>query len=239
MQYIKLFEEFKEPIRLSDLNYLHELGIIDDLEYYDSFLDSWKYGKFDESDLLEGVTQICNKYEIDDWKLVDGRVNVTSSVKLSDEKLSRLPLLFGRVGGDFECSDNRLTTLEGAPNEVVGDFGCSHNQLTSLDGAPDEVGGDFNCSDNQLTTLDGAPDEVGGFFECSNNRLTTLEGAPNEVGGFFGCSNNDLTTLEGAPKKVGWGSGSGGNGFNCRDNDQLTTLDGIGEVKGTVFSDIK
>ena len=93
-----------------------------------------------------------------------------------------------------------------------------------------EVTGDFDCSDLELISLEGAPQTVGGDFYCYNNQLTSLEGAPQEVGTTFDCFNNYLTSLEGAPQTIG------GN-FDCRKNPNLNSLDGIGEVKGEIYTD--
>ena len=134
------------------------------------------------------------------------------------------------VGGNFDCSWNKLTSLEGAPREVGINFNCSSNYLTSLRGAPQTVGGRFDCSFNQLTSLEGAPTKVGGDFDCSWNKLPSLKGAPKEVGGWFDCSRSHLISLEGAPQKVG-------KDFNCRNNLNLHSLDGIGEVKGKILKD--
>ena len=76
-----------------------------------------------------------------------------------------------------------------------------------------KVTGDFNCSDLGLKSLKGAPREVGGI-----------------VGGSFSCSNNKLISLEGAPQKVG-------GDFYCRNNPDLNSLDGIGEVRGKIYKD--
>ena len=101
------------------------------------------------------------------WKVVDGRVNVNGSVRLSELNLTRIPIKFGTVSRDFSCSRNPLTSLEGAPRSVGGDFYCQHTRLTSLEGAPMSVGGDFWCYDSPLTSLDGAPRSVGGTFVCN------------------------------------------------------------------------
>ena len=135
-----------------------------------------------------------------------------------------------KVGGKFDCSYNLLTSLEGAPKKVKGSFICSNNQLTSLEGAPQEVGGSFNCYWNKLTSLKGAPQTVGEDFYCSGNKLNTLKGAPQIVNGCFDCSNNQLITLEGAPQIIGYW-------FDCYNNPNLHSLDGIGEVKGTIYKD--
>ena len=120
------------------------------------------------------IEQICKEYRIENYTInQDGTVDVDRNVNLSNKKLTRLPLKFGKVSGDFYCNDNQLTTLEGCPTEVGGDFYCSYNKLTTLEGCPKTVGGDFYCNDNQLTTLEGCPTEVGSF-DCSSNQLTII-----------------------------------------------------------------
>ena len=176
---------------------------------------------------------------------------VTGLFDCSELELTSLKGAPQTVGGNFSCFDNQLTSLKGAPQEVDGYFDCHNNQLTSLEGSPQKVGGSFFCSDNQLTSLEGAPQTVGGSFNCSSNKLTSLEGAPQTVGGDFYCYNNQLTSLEGAPQEVGTtfvcfnnyltsleGAPQtiGGN-FDCRNNPNLHSLDGIGEVKGEIYTD--
>ena len=167
------------------------------------------------------IEKICQELGIKNFQIVDGLVNVLGDVDISRRGLTRIPVKFGRVEGDFYCYGNQLTSLEGAPQSVGGNFWCHNSQLTSLDGAPKRVGGYFNCSNNQLTSLEGAPQSVGGNFWCHNNQLTSLEGAPQNVGGDFSCHNNQLTTLEGSPKRVG-------GYFDCTSN-KLTTFRGIPE----------
>ena len=128
---------------------------------------------------FEDIDSICKKYGIQNYTInPDGSVDFDGDVDLSNLKLTKLPLKFGRVSGDFYCQFNQLTTLEGSPREVGGDFNCDVNKLTTLEGSPREVGGDFNCTHNKLTTLEGAPREVGGDFYCSYNQLYTLKGLP-------------------------------------------------------------
>jgi hypothetical protein len=187
-----------------------------------------KYIKLFESMTEIEVEKNCKKYNITNWTLnPDGTVDVNDSANLSDQGLSKLPLKFGRVTGNFWCSYNQLTSLEGCPKEIGEDFSCHYNQLTSLEGCPTEIGGDFFCSYNQLTTLEGCQTEIGGSFWCSKNQLTSLEGCPTEIGGSFRCYDNQLTSLEGCPKEI---SGS----FFCY-NNQLTSLKGAPEyIEGKV-----
>jgi hypothetical protein len=118
------------------------------------------------------VAKICKKYNIRNWTLnTDGTVDVDANVYLCNE-LSKLPLKFGRVTGNFYCHNNNLTSLEGCPTEIGGDFWCYNNQLTSLEGCPREIGGSFWCYNNQLTSLKGASEYVEGQVSfIPNNNL--------------------------------------------------------------------
>jgi hypothetical protein len=117
--------------------------------------------------------------------------------------VSKLPVQFKSVGGDFYCGNNKLKSLAGAPQSVGGNFGCSYNpQLESLTGAPQSVGGSFQCINNKLKSLTGAPQSVGGDFDCGNNKLLSLTGAPRVVGGQFSCWGNSLQSLSGAPHLI-------------------------------------
>jgi hypothetical protein len=177
-----------------------------------------KYRLF-ESVNEEEIHDICKEFNIENYTINrDGTIDVNGSVNLPNKGLTKLPLKFNKVSGNFSCSYNQLTTLEGAPKSVSGDFYCRGNKLTSLKGAPKSVGGDFHCQYNQLKKLE-ATQSIGGNFNCFSNELTSLEGAPQSVGGKFDCSKNKLTSLEGAPQSVGVY-------FNfC--NNQLTSLEGL------------
>jgi hypothetical protein len=130
----------------------------------------------------------------------DGTYDVKGNVNMLKMGLTKIPIKFNKVDGNFWCYSNKnLTSLEGAPKEVNGEFNCGHNYLTSLKGVPKEVGGLFYCSSNKLTSLEGAPKKVNGDFYCSENNLTSLKGAPEKVNGDFYCNgqkNNHEFTKE-------------------------------------------
>jgi hypothetical protein len=130
-----------------------------------------------------------------------GVVDVTNTVILAKSS-DRLPVQFGKVGGDFLCRYRDLNSLTGAPRHVGGNFLCQNNNLRSLAGAPHSVNGEFVADENQLTTLEGGPRHVGGHYRCSDNQLISLEGAPSRVNGHFWCFGNPLSTLDGAPTHV-------------------------------------
>ena len=154
-----------------------------------------KYLKLFEN--FEDIDSICQKFGIENYTInSDGSIDVGGDVDLIDKGLTKLPLKFRNVSGDFICHSNELTSLEGAPQSVGGGFYCYYNELTSLEGAPQSVGDDFDCSSNKLTSLEGAPQSVGGdYFDCSNNQLTTLEGSPQSVTGYFNCDHNPVESI--------------------------------------------
>ena len=82
-----------------------------------------KYIKLFESVNEKKVARICKEYGIKNWSInKDGLVDVDGDVKLNLKGLTKLPLQFGRVTGNFYCYQNELTTLERAPTEVSGHF---------------------------------------------------------------------------------------------------------------------
>jgi hypothetical protein len=121
----------------------------------------------------ESIHSICKEYNITNYTINDdGSIDVDGSVSLYDFRLTKLPLKFRNVSGNFYCHNNQLTSLECAPTSVGGDFYCYNNLLTNLEGAPTSVGGNFYCYNNQLTSLEGAPRSIGGsFFLCSYNPI--------------------------------------------------------------------
>jgi len=124
---------------------------------------------------FEDIDSICKKYGIENYTInSDGTVDVDGDVYLSSEALTKLPLKFGKVTGDFNCNNNKLITLEGGPRSVGEYFDCSYNQLTTLEGGPIKVGGYFNCYSNQLTSLKGCPKVVGVDFNCSYNPIYSV-----------------------------------------------------------------
>jgi len=123
----------------------------------------------------EEIDSICKKYNITNYTInPDMSIDVQGCVNLYNKGLSKLPLKFNKVSGDFDCKYNKLTTLEGGPKEVDGYFVCCGNELTTLEGAPEYVGGYFYCHNNQLTTLEGSPEYVGGDFNCGGNPIYSL-----------------------------------------------------------------
>lgn len=134
----------------------------------------------------QDIDAICKKYNIKNYTIRhDGKVNVDGDVNLNDRCLSKLPLEFGIVTGDFLCKYNELTSLEGAPDKVGGSIDCGENTIESLKYSSKEVGGDFICTYNRLTTLEGAPEYIGKTLDCSYNDISSLKGCPEIINGDF------------------------------------------------------
>jgi hypothetical protein len=139
----------------------------------------------------QSIHELCREYRITNYTINDDvSIDVDGNVNLFDRELTKLPLKFRNVSGNFWCHNNKLTSLEGSPLSVGGNFWCFDNKLTSLEGSPSSVGGYFYCYMNKLTSLEGSPSSVGGDFWCFDNKLTSLEGCPSSVGGSFYCSGN-------------------------------------------------
>jgi len=167
----------------------------------------------------EDIDSICKKFYIRNYTINEDSVDVDGNVNLNNKGLTKLPLKFGKVSGDFSCHRNQLKSLSGAPISVGGDFSCHSNELKSLSGAPLSVGGYFNCSFNQLNSLSGAPLLVSGHFYCSDNQLKSLSGAPLSVGGYFSCRGNQLKSLEGISGRI--------SGAIYCNNNQLRDVKGV------------
>ena len=151
----------------------------------------------------EDIDTICKKFGIRNYTInEDSTIDVDGDVDLRNKGLTKLPLKFGKVSGDFYCQYNQLTSLSGAPLSVGRDFSCLNNQLISLSGAPELVDGNFDCSFNQLESLSGAPLSVGRHFYCDNNQLNSLSGISGRISGGIYCQNNQLRDVKGV--KDGW-----------------------------------
>ena len=123
--------------------------------------------ELDAEELKIKVDEIKKKSTLN----ADGSYDVEGTVDLSELHLTKLPMKFGKINGNFYCFANNLTTLDGAPTEVKLDFYCSYNNLTTLKGCPIYVGGKFSCKNNKLTSLEGAPKTVIGDFLCFENKI--------------------------------------------------------------------
>jgi hypothetical protein len=149
--------------------------------------------KFNEGSIEEkSIRDWCKKFNIFNFDIVDGFVNVDGDVYISGKKLTKIPIQFGIVSRYFHCEDNKLTSLEGSPKQVNISFFCTDNRLKSLEGSPVKILEGFFCYRNELITLKGGPSSVGGTYWCQKNKLITLEGGPDKIDSNFDCSGNPI-----------------------------------------------
>jgi hypothetical protein len=170
---------------------------------YQNFIKESKEDWSNFKVILAYIDSICKKFGIRDYTINEySTIDVDGDVDLRNKGLTKIPLKFGKVSGDFYCQYNQLESLEGSPLSVVGDFSCLNNKLISLEGSPSSVGGHFDCSFNQLKSLQGSPKSVGRHFYCDNNQLKSLEGISGRISGGIYCYSNQLRDVKGV--KDGW-----------------------------------
>jgi hypothetical protein len=134
-----------------------------------------KYLKLYEQ--FEDIDAICAKYGIENYVINSDRsISVDGNVGLGYKGLTKLPVKFKEVSGDFWCGGNKLTSLKGCPERVGGSFSCWNNNLTSLEGSPKWIGGNFWCNNNDIYTFEGIPDftHIGGNFGCYGNLVYNI-----------------------------------------------------------------
>ena len=69
---------------------------------------------------MENLYLLCKEYGIENYHIVDGRVNVRCGVNLCGKYLKQIPI--GIVTGNFYISRNNLVTLDNSPHEVGGNM---------------------------------------------------------------------------------------------------------------------
>jgi len=133
-----------------------------------------KFIKLYES--FEDIDFICRKYSIENYTInSDGTVDIDDrQVNLFNRRLTKLPLKFGKVSGNFSCSNNLLTSLEFSPQSLGGSFYCQCNQLTSLEFSPQSVGDCFSFSENKLKDLYGFPEFYDGEVYYDSNPVSEI-----------------------------------------------------------------
>jgi hypothetical protein len=105
-----------------------------------------------------------------------GMVIVDGDVNIHNMELTRIPVRFLKVSGNFLCNDNLLTSLYGCPRTVGMSFDCGQNMLTSLKDCPRVVNRMFRCENNQLESLGDGFGRIGGDFVCWGNNVKFTRG---------------------------------------------------------------
>ncbi len=108
-------------------------------------------------DSAEAIESLLEELEIDDYRInKDLSVDVNGDVHLEEMGLTKIPIKFRIVKGDFSISGNKITSLEGCPIKVQGDFECNANPIESLKGCPENVRDTFEVTHcPNLKSIDG------------------------------------------------------------------------------------
>ena len=98
------------------------------------------------------IHNICKIYHIRNYTINEnGYIDANGNVNLNDMKLTKLPLKFNEINGNFWCYFNYdLASLDGCPKYIGGNFDCSYCHITTFEHFPKHIGGDFNCNNNPI-----------------------------------------------------------------------------------------
>ena len=114
-----------------------------------------KYKLFESVNEQE-IHDLCRKYGIENYTINSDRsIDVDGGVDLNDHDLTKLPLRFNQVMGNFYCINNSLINLINSPKEVIGNFSFGNNNVSGFKGVPDIIKGNLGCYNNLITNLDG------------------------------------------------------------------------------------
>lgn len=134
----------------------------------------------------------------------EGDIDLRNSKIPGVDKLTEIPVPFGKVGGKFNCSNMNLISLKNSPYSVI-DFDASVNNLDNLIDGP-EVADRYKVDFSGLVSLEGGPKIVNIEFSATNNNLRNLVGGPtSDIETYRVDQNKQLTSLKGLreSKKIG------------------------------------
>jgi hypothetical protein len=120
------------------------------------------------------IHKLCEQYDIQNYTINNGLVDVEGDVDVGFWRMDELPLRFGSVTGSFDCTSMGLTTLKGCPHTVGTSFYCGSNRLTSLEHCPVSIGTFFNCDDNRIDDVNHLPEHLGKTFYCKKNPIGSI-----------------------------------------------------------------
>ena len=116
------------------------------------------------------LEQLCEKYNIKNYTIVDGKVNVDGNVYFK-RNMDKIPIPFSEVTGTFIATDIGLKSLENSPIIVGGNFNVFDNKLTSLEFSPEYVGGVFNADFNKIKNFNKSSLKEVSSLSLSYNHL--------------------------------------------------------------------
>ncbi len=137
-----------------------------------------------------------NRIAVGNIEIREGGIVVFGSVFINGF-LSKLPVQFLEVTGDFCTNEYLSKTLEGCPKNVMGTFDARKTyNLPSLMGGPERVGGHYYCNGSFLPSLEGAPKYVAGQFQCHQNNLDASDHIPLLLSTIVGKITTDHSKID-------------------------------------------
>lgn len=128
------------------------------------------------------VSKILEELNIENYHINDDlSVDVNGSVNISEENITKIPVQFNFINGDFDCGYNLLSTLKGVPKNISGNFICCNNNLFDMEYSPEVVGGSCDYSNNNITSLLNSPKNIGTYLNVYKNNLLSLKNNIEEL----------------------------------------------------------
>lgn len=185
---------------------------------------------------MDDIIKWCNEMEINNFFIVDGKINVNGNVSLSRKQLTCIPYPFGIIRGSFICNSNiigdpmrsHLDNHINFPTEVYGDVHINGNKIKSLEYLNILIHGNLVAMGNMISTY-GKNVIVDGDINVCGNKLTSFYRFPKECNGNLLISSNELTSLEDCPRKI--------KGGLLIKRNKIKSFNGIGEVMGQILCD--
>ena len=138
------------------------------------------------------IEEQCEKFDIEYYDINDDMsIDVDEDVYIRFGLMSKLPINFNIVYGDFICNQITLKTLKGCPKEIHGDFDASSNRLKDLQYCPKYVEGCVFLYNNQINNLKHFFLNTGRLF-LSENNIRTFDNLSDRI---FDIRNNPVNPL--------------------------------------------
>lgn len=118
---------------------------------------------------------LCNKYDIKKYHInSDLSIDVYDDVCLNGKDLTKIPIKFNIIYGNFSIIGNFITSLKNSPNTVFGSFYASNCRLTSLEHCPLYIEYTFDLYNNNITEISNFPIFIGGSFDLTLNIIERI-----------------------------------------------------------------
>jgi len=84
----------------------------------------------------------------DEYSVVDGKLNIKTSVMITEHEYTKLPVPFGKVEGDFEVAIPTLESFKNFPSKIGGNLTVYYSRIQNFEELDVTVGGGVLLSKN-------------------------------------------------------------------------------------------